>query len=429
MNNNMATIAYPLRLSLLILTFMVDLPSASLASETRSLVADGTEITFDVYPAKGNSLYIWLPSEAGFQSAQRNTALALSEQGIEVWLVDLFEAHFLPGVESSLDRIPATDVSILIEHALQLGKEIFLVTSGRGTLPLLRGANHWQQSHPTRPGVTGVILLSPKFYLETPDPGQPARLMPIVSQTNLAVFILQPRQSPWFWKLDQTLPALAQSGSEVFVRYLPGVRDRFYFRPDASREEMDMTRRLADLMQQANRLLAQLPQKPRQVAKSRQTTPPLAEGKKERGLKPYQGDPVPPPLILHDLNNQQLNLADFQGNVVLVNFWASWCPPCVHEMPSMQRLNDNLAHQPFTILAVNMAEDRDIIQQFLKTKVDVRFPILLDSDGAALKRWGVFAFPTSYVIDKQGEIRYALFGSVEWDTSEMLTKFNSLLNE
>ncbi|KPJ91949.1 MAG: hypothetical protein AMJ55_10555, partial [Gammaproteobacteria bacterium SG8_15] len=187
-----------------------------------------------------------------------------------------------------------------------------------------------------------------------------------------------------------------QSGSDVFVRVLPEVRDRFHYRPDATSIEQQRGDDLASLLHQAGSLLSRLPAKTRPVTPFTAPSPVLAEGKKDRVLKLYQGDPQPPALALTDLAGKPHNLQDYRNKVVLVNFWASWCPPCVHEMPS---------------------------------KVKVNFPVLLDHDGAALKRWGVFAFPTSYVIDKQGIIRYALFGSVEWDSEEILATFSALLRE
>ena len=98
-------------------------------------------------------------------------------------------------------------------------------------------------------------------------------------------------------------------------------------------------------------------------------------------------------------------------------------------MPSMQRLSDYFTGKPFEILAVNMAEDTQTIKKFLHEKVKVNFPILLDKDGQALKRWKVFAFPTSYIIGKQGKIRLALFGSIDWMKADVIEKIQVLLVE
>jgi len=405
---------------------------AALAAQPLALTLDdGTELSLSQYAAKGERLYIWLPNETGLQPSEHATAKKLAKQGIEVWLVDLFESRFLPVGSSSLDRIPPSDVSTLLAHAAKTGKQLYLISSGHGILPLLRGARLWQSQNPNSGALRGVILLSPKFYVETPDPGEAAQLLPIVSRSNLPVFVIQPRLSPWYWKLPHTIPALELGGSDVYLRLLSGVRDRFYFRPDATAEELAMAARLPALLTQSGRMLADLPVGPRRVVSTSHTPPKVqqVQKKKAHGLKPYPGKAPPPPLRLASLRSKPIDLRDYRGKVVLVNFWASWCPPCVHEMPSMQRLQNKLAKHGFTILGVNMAESSATIKQFLDTKVKVNFPILLDTDGAVLKSWGVFAFPTSFVIDKKGRIRYALFGSVEWDSKEKLAVIQALLDE
>jgi thiol-disulfide isomerase/thioredoxin len=146
-----------------------------------------------------------------------------------------------------------------------------------------------------------------------------------------------------------------------------------------------------------------------------------------RGLQAYRGDPVPPSLALTDLEGRTFRLEDLRGRVVLVNFWASWCPPCVREMPSMQRLREKMAGQPFEILAVNMAEPERMVREFLDSKIRVDFPILLDRDGAVLQHWKVFVFPTSYVIGPDGTIRLGAFGELEWDAPETLEQLGALL--
>lgn len=411
--------------------FLFFLPlSVVTAGETSLTTSTGDEINIISHPASGNTLYIWLPSEAGPQLSEQQTAEQLARKGIEVWRIDLLEDYFLPLAASSMERIPDIAISELIQHAInKTRKQVFLVSTGRGAIPLLRGARHWQVQQPQQPGLAGVILLSPKFFLETPDPGIEGEIMPVVKATNLPLFILQPNKSPWFWKLDKTIPALQQGGSDVYVRYLSNVRDRFNFRPDATSDEKQLSTRLDILLIQANKLLLPFSQQSRQPVTATAKIPEVKIGKKDRVLQVYKGQPVPPPLALQDLDGNIIDLQNMKGQVVLVNFWASWCPPCVHEMPSMQRLQENFKSHPFTILGVNMAEDKQTIKTFLDTKVRVNFPVILDSDGAALKRWGVFAFPTSYVIDKKGHIRYALFGGIEWDTPDIMTKIQNLLAE
>ena len=403
--------------------------TAPFAGETRSIPAGDADIEVEVFAAAGQARLLWFPPATGFGPPQRRIAAALAAAGMEVWLVDVFASYFLPTVPSSLARIPAADMAALIDAAVRDGRRLVLLGSGRGVLPLLRGAHARLLRRPESPELAGAILLSPPFFVETPDPGEPARLLPVVRHTNLALFVMQPRKSPWYWKLPQVLPVLEAAGSEVFVQILPGLRDRFHFRPDATAEERQAARALPRWIARAATLLLRLPARPRPVTPLATPLGPLPEGKKARTLKPYAGDPAPPPLDLPDLRGRIHRLADYRGQVVLINFWASWCPPCVHEMPSMQRLADAFADQPFTILAVNMAEDEATIRRFLREKVAVRFPILLDRDGAALKRWQVFAFPTSYLLDKQGRIRYALFGAIDWDTPEVKGIVSGLLAE
>jgi thiol-disulfide isomerase/thioredoxin len=140
-------------------------------------------------------------------------------------------------------------------------------------------------------------------------------------------------------------------------------------------------------------------------------------------------DPVPsPPLVLQDLAGVERNLQDFKDKVVLVNFWATWCPPCRREMPSMQRLKEKMAGRQFLILGVDSAEQREEVMAFLEM-VKVGFPILLDQDSSATRRWKVYALPTSFIIDRKGKVRHSLSGPTEWDEGEAVQLIESLLHE
>ena len=144
-------------------------------------------------------------------------------------------------------------------------------------------------------------------------------------------------------------------------------------------------------------------------------------------LKTLPGN-VASALELPGLTGGKVNLTDLRGKVVLVNFWATWCPPCRKEMPSMNRLAEKLAGKPFAILGVDAGESAEEVWAFLR-QVPVNFPILLDEEGSSLKPWQVFVFPTSYIIDKQGRLRFGLVGSIEWDAPDTLARIEALMRQ
>jgi thiol-disulfide isomerase/thioredoxin len=153
----------------------------------------------------------------------------------------------------------------------------------------------------------------------------------------------------------------------------------------------------------------------------------LVAGVQAGELKPYSGAPLPD-FTLSDMGGASHTLGHYRGQVVMVNFWATYCGPCIREIPSMQRLRERLADKPFEILAIDMAEERANVAAFLQHhRIAVNFPILLDTEGTVLEQWMVSAVPTTFIIDPEGEIRYALHGGLEWDSDEVIDTINGLL--
>ena len=140
----------------------------------------------------------------------------------------------------------------------------------------------------------------------------------------------------------------------------------------------------------------------------------------------HEQESTAPALSLPDLGGRQQRLEDYRGQVVLVNFWATWCPPCLAEMPSMQRLVEAMAGRPFQILAVNTEETKSKVWKFKKL-LNISFPTLLDSSGDATRAWAVDVFPTSYLIDAGGRIQYVSYGALEWDDAAVVTVIETLM--
>ena len=210
-------------------------------------VAPQVDVPVSVYGASKQHVILWLPSEMGVVNAEGKIAAQLAQRGFEVWIADLFSARFLPVVPSSLAKIPAADVAQLIHVAAQQHRTIYLLTSGHGAGITLGGAREWQKHNPTHK-IAGAILLFPNLYVKSPEPGEAPSYLPVATQTRLPIVILQGDLSPWYWHLDEMKSTLQKGGSQVIIKILPGMRDRFYFRGDATLSERTFGRQVATLI-------------------------------------------------------------------------------------------------------------------------------------------------------------------------------------
>ncbi|MGB0205922.1 MAG: TlpA disulfide reductase family protein [Neptuniibacter sp.] len=124
-------------------------------------------------------------------------------------------------------------------------------------------------------------------------------------------------------------------------------------------------------------------------------------------------------LSLVNVEEQPVALESYKGKVILLNFWATWCPPCIKEMPSMQRLRDQLENQPFEVVAINVGETSTTVSSFmLELDDELTFPILLDQEAASFGKLGLRGLPMSLILDDQGNVVEKVLGGREWDDEQ-----------
>jgi len=121
-------------------------------------------------------------------------------------------------------------------------------------------------------------------------------------------------------------------------------------------------------------------------------------------------------LSFPNVEEQEVQLSEYKGKVILLNFWATWCPPCVKEMPSMQRLHDRFPEQDFEIVAISAGETQAAVESFMMSlDTELTFPILLDEKGRTFKDFGIRGLPMSFLFDREGKLIKTISGSREWD--------------
>lgn len=386
--------------------------------------ADGVEVTFHRYPAQGDRLLVWWPSEHGLETGHSEVASQLSRSGIEVWIADPFATWFLPTLRASLAEIPRETCGAFLQLAhTRSGKRLYAMGNDRGAAVLLECLSQaFQQGLQT---LGGIILISPDLFTPVRQPGQRRELVPLARAANFPVFVVLAEKSIERLYRDEIVNALSNGGSRVYHTVVQAARNRFFFRPDAVATELEATRGLPQIVLRSIELLDHddgprgfRPVRDRQKQQIAQAS---------RRLVRYGGPPLER-LRLPGLDGHIHDSADYAGEVLLVSFWASWCPPCVHELPSMVRLQQAYSARPFRVLAVNLGEDIPTINDFLKLR-PVNFPVLLDAGLHFAKRWQVTAFPSSFLLDAGGQIRYTVAGAIEWDDPAVIAIVEEMLQE
>lgn len=135
-------------------------------------------------------------------------------------------------------------------------------------------------------------------------------------------------------------------------------------------------------------------------------------------FEPVAAPKAAPELKFTDADGKELTLGDFRGRVVLLNLWATWCAPCVEEMPSLDRLQARLGDKDFTVLALSLdRQGRNVVVPFLD-KLGIRsLAIYLDTSNAAMRTLGIRGLPTTILIDREGREVGRIEGAADWNSS------------
>lgn len=395
---------------LLLLAFSAHAETLTLPSEQ--------EVNIEEYgDDKAKHLVLWMHSERGISEELQKTILDISQkQSIKILMPDWLDSYDITPSRSALEKIPQQDVEDLISHySKQLSKpndKLFIVASGRMNSLILNATHHLQTQGNHSLG--GIIMVSPYLHKGVPNIGKSLTYLKITAFSNLPLYIFQAERSPRFVPHPQLVKELEKGGSPVYSHILAKVSGGFHARDIEDLTKADLQEKVAFPKQFSN-ALSLLQQTPAAAIKPLQN---YNRHKRTRRLSKLHKITVETKkLNLNDIHGKRHHLDDYKGKVVLVSFWASWCGPCIEEMPSLVKLKAKYKDQ-LEILAVNVREDANTITRFTGM-MNINFPLLQDLDSQATEDWKVYVYPSNYIIDKTGKARYAATGAMDWQDTEI----------
>jgi peroxiredoxin len=379
--------------------------------------------------ADGSHLFLFFGNAGG----QPNNGDALVMQHLAhanphsaVWYIDTPDALFMERSREAMRNQSGDFVLPILERIGQQFASYTLVSMDVTSVPVLHGLRQWQSqaSAAERAKLTQLVLLYPSLYVNTPVAGQERVLFPIVRHTALPITIVQPELGAQANTIDEVVNALREGGSLVRLERVANANDGIY-KYHNIRAMSAHTAKLFDDIEQAMR--DERKKQGFQVA----TLPPYDASKRPvstvvAGFTPIEGSVALQDIRLKSIDGHDVDLLrDRAGKAMLITFWATWCPHCVEEIPSMNRALAQLDRERFAIVSVSYKDTEAVMTAFQK-KVPMDFPVLMDRDGQVSKAWKVYSFPSSFLVDRSGRVRYTINAGAMWDSPDVLEKLREI---
>jgi thiol-disulfide isomerase/thioredoxin len=403
------------------------------AMHERASVAleSGTDLEVLQSPAEGRTLVIWIPSKHGIREGNAPFARAMQSTGIDHWLVDLHTTFVVPTGRHGYAQFDPRHIKELVEYAVQQGwKRIILGGESRGAALAMKAGRLWQIDNPGGRQLKGFVVFHPYLIDGNTRIGDTAVFHPIARTTNLPVFIFQPELNPKYLHTREVIELLQGGGASVYVMTLKGVRGGYHLRaPDRlNAREREERRHIGERIRQAIDLLLDQPLPMTASREERTQDAAVAEHALPGDTLAPIENLARPTLRLPDIDGHIVDLDQLDDKVVLVNFWASWCGPCVEEIASLTRLVDHFDGADFVVLAVNISERPEDVAAFFRQRgIAPNFGVIYDLDGQAARHWKVYAVPSTYLLDREHAVRFGYRGALSWDHHSVIETVDALL--
>lgn len=382
--------------------------SAETADETVTVPLSGQMETSIHRFGQASQRILWF-SSATTQEADFHLAKQLAAHDLEIWLTPLQAKSKKQTAKPAIakDLKPAA-LAELIEASLpsQAKDKLYIFGIGESATAVLEGLSTWQELRGQSTQLAGLVLAYPHWQTKNAAP-----------KLKLPIYLFQTTDTPQLEKMESLVTALEQGGSTVYSELMNDTTDGFLQGQADSEEELLQLSVFPAQFTQALATLAKTALKPQPLAVPTNTA--NTSKLDEPPLEKHPTQSLAPDLRLPDLTGKIQDLKDYRGKVVLLNFWATWCPPCIKEIPSLNNLQEQFSKDEFIVLSVDVGEELKDIKTFLE-HVPAEYPVLVDTSSSLTESWQLQAFPSTYIIDRQGRLRYRYFGGLEWDEPELI---------